>query len=140
MCHVGLYLYIATCLHRIQFRSFCIVQDYSCLEHFYGRFTQYNFVACYMLHSDKSRTRSFSCKSNLQFACRGLYTCFKPYDNRSLVVMRSNCSQRQFCIVEIVYDFSMTRAARAMKIACNNGRRKSYRVNRPLKYFLLASR
>ena len=48
----------------------------------------------------------------------------KPYDNRS---------DRQFDIVEIVYDFSMTRAARATKIACHNRMQKSYRVNRPLK-------
>ena len=48
----------------------------------------------------------------------------KPYDNRS---------DRQFDIVEIVYDFSMTRAARATKIACDNRKQKSYRVNRPLR-------
>ena len=35
-------------------------------------------------------------------------------------------------IVKIVYDFSMTRAARAIKIACDNRKQKSYRVNRPL--------
>ena len=34
--------------------------------------------------------------------------------------------------MEIVYDFSMTRAARATKIACDNRKQKSYRVNRPL--------
>ena len=50
-------------------------------------------------------------------------TCFKSYDNRS---------DRQIDIVEIVYDFSMTRAARATKIACDNRKQKSYRVNRPL--------
>ena len=47
----------------------------------------------------------------------------KPYDNRSV---------RQFDIVEIAYDFSMKRAARAIKIACDNRKLKSYRVNRPL--------
>ena len=46
----------------------------------------------------------------------------KLYDNRSF---------RQFDIVEIVYDFSMTRAARALKIACDNRKQKRYRVNRP---------
>ena len=44
-----------------------------------------------------------------------------------------NRSDRQFDIMEIVYDFSMTRAARATKIACDNRKQKSYRVNRPLK-------
>ena len=51
----------------------------------------------------------------------------KPYDNRS---------DRQFDIVEIVYDFVMTRAARATKIACDNRKQKSYRVNRPLRWLV----
>ena len=49
----------------------------------------------------------------------------KPYDNRS---------HRQFDIVEIVYDFSMTPAARAIRIACDNRKQKSYRVSRPLDF------
>ena len=87
---------------------------------------------------DRSTTRVVSCKSNLQLACdcrvpheecRGLLKhVLKPYDNRS---------DRQFDIVEVVYDFSMTRAARALKIACDNRKQKSYRVNRPLRSFLL---
>ena len=82
---------------------------------------------------DKSTTRIVSCKSNLQLACdcrvrheecRGLLKhVLKPYDNRG---------DRQFYIVEIVCDFFMTRAARAIKIACDNRKQKSYRVNRPL--------
>ena len=70
---------------------------------------------------DKSTTRIVSCKSNLQLACdcrvrheecRGLLKhVLKPYDNRA---------DRQFYIMEIVCDFSMTRAARAIKIACDN--------------------
>ena len=78
-------------------------------------------------------TRVVSGKSNLQLAydcrvrheeCRGLLKhVLKPYDNRS---------DRQFYIEEIVYDFSITRAARAIKIACDNRKQKSYRVNRPL--------
>ena len=82
---------------------------------------------------DRSTTRVVSCKSNLQLACdcrvrheecRGLLKhVLKPYDNRS---------DRQFDIVEIVYDIFMTRAARAIKIACDNRKQKSYRVNRPL--------
>ena len=82
---------------------------------------------------DKFTTRVVSCKSNLQLAydcrarheeCRGLLKhVLKPYDNRS---------DRQFYIEENVYDFSMTRAARAIKIACDNRKQKSYRVNRPL--------
>ena len=69
---------------------------------------------------DKSTTRIVSCKSNLQLACdcrvrhekcRGLLKhVLKPY----------NRTDGQFYIVEIVYDFSMTRAARAVKIACDN--------------------
>ena len=56
--------------------------------------------------------------------CRGLLKhVLKPYDIRS---------DRQFYIEEIVYDFSMTRAARAIKIACDNRKQKSYRVNRPI--------
>ena len=84
---------------------------------------------------DSSTTRVVSCKSNLQLACdcrvrheecRGLLKhVLKPYDNRS---------DRQFDIVEIVYDIFMTRAARAIKIACDNRKQKSYRVNRPLKH------
>ena len=82
---------------------------------------------------NKPTTRIVSCKSNLQLAydcrerheeCRGLLKhVLKSYDNRS---------HRQFDIVEIVYDFSMTRAARATKIACDNREQKLYRVNRPL--------
>ena len=98
-----------------------------------GRFTRYNFVACDML-TTSLRQESFRVisKSNLQLACdcrvrheecHGLLKhVLKPYDNRS---------DRQFYIVEIVYDFSMTRAARAIKIACDNRKQKSYRVNRP---------
>ena len=81
---------------------------------------------------DKSTTRIVSCKSNLQLACdcrvrhekcrELLKHVLKPYDNRS---------DGQFYIVEIVYDFSMTRAVRAIKIACDNRKQKSYRVNRP---------
>ena len=95
----------------------------------------YTVQLCRMRYAyDKSTTRIVSCKSNLQLACdcrvrheecRGLLKhVLKPYDNRS---------DRQFYIVEIVYDFSMTRAARAIKIACDNRKQKSYRVNRPLK-------
>ena len=82
---------------------------------------------------DNSTTQIVSCKSNLQLACdcrvrhkkcrRLLKHVLKPYDNRC---------DRQFDIVEIVYDFSMTRAARVTKIACDNRKQKSYRVNRPL--------
>ena len=82
---------------------------------------------------DKSTSRIVSCKSNLQHACdcrvrhekcRGLLKhVLKPYDNRS---------DRQFDIVEIVYNFSMTQAARATKIACDNRKQKLHRVNRPL--------
>ena len=84
---------------------------------------------------DKSTTQivSCTCKSNLQLACdcrvphekcRGLLKhVLKPYDNGR---------DEQFYIVDIVYDFSMTRAARGIKIACDNCRQKSYRVNRPL--------
>ena len=82
---------------------------------------------------DKSRTRIVSCESNRQVAydcrvrheeCRGLLKhVLKPYDNRS---------DRQFDIVEIVYDFSLTRVTRAIKIARDNRERKSFRVNRPL--------
>ena len=81
---------------------------------------------------DKSTTRIVSCKSNLQLTydcrvrheeCRGLLKyVLKPYDNRS---------EGQFYSVEIVCDFSMTRAARAIKIACDNRKQKLYRVNRP---------
>ena len=85
---------------------------------------------------DKFTTRVVSCKSNIQLAydcrvrheeCRGLLKhVLKPYDNRS---------DRQFYIEEIliVYDFSMTRAARAIKIVCDDRKQKSYRVNRPCK-------
>ena len=94
----------------------------------------YTVQLCRMRYAyDKSTTGIVSCKSNLQLACdcrvrheecRGLLKhVLKPYDNRS---------DRQFYIVEIVYDFSMTRAARAIKIACDNRKQKSYRVNRPL--------
>ena len=86
---------------------------------------------------NKPTTRIVSCKSNLQLAydfrarheeCRGLLKhVLKPYDNRS---------HRQFDIVEIVYDFSMTRAACATKIACDNLKQKLYCVNRPLQRHL----
>ena len=81
---------------------------------------------------DRSTTRVVSCKSNLQLACdcrvrheecrELLKHVLKPYDNRS---------DRQFDIVEVVYDFSMTRAALAMKIAYDNRKQKLYRLNRP---------
>ena len=102
----------------------------------------YTVQLCRMRYAyDKSTTRIVSCKSNLQLACdcrvrheecRGLLKhVLKPYDNRS---------DRQFYIVEIVYDFSMTRAARAMKIACDNRKQKWYRVNRPLEVSQRATR
>ena len=82
---------------------------------------------------DRSTTGVVSYKSNLQLACdcrvryeecSGLLKhVLKPYDNRN---------DRQFDIVEVVYDSSMTRAARALKIACDNRKQKSYRVNQPL--------
>ena len=45
----------------------------------------------------------------------------------------NNRSHRQFLvyIVKIAYDISMTGAARAIKIACDNRKQASYRVNRP---------
>ena len=96
----------------------------------------YTVQLCRMRYAyDKFTTRVVSCKSNLQLAydcrvrheeCRRLLKhVLKPYDNRS---------DRQIDIVEIVYDFSMTRAARATKIACDNREQKSYRVNRPLRW------
>ena len=78
---------------------------------------------------EESRTRVVSCKSNLQVACdcrvwhencRGLLKHdSKPYDNRS---------DRQSYIVKVVYNFLMTRAAGALKIACDNLKQKSFRV------------
>ena len=93
----------------------------------------YTVQLCRMRYAfDKSTTRIVSCKSNLQHACdcrlryekcRGLLKhVLKPYDNRS---------DRQFDTVEIVYDFSMTRAARPTKITCDIRKQKSHRVNRP---------
>ena len=65
-------------------------------------------LCCMRYAYDKSTTRIVWCKLNLQLACdccvgreecRGLLKhVLKPYDNRS---------DRQFCIMEIVYDFSM---------------------------------
>ena len=73
------------------------------------------------------------CKSSHQLACdcrvRHKECCellkhiLKPYDNRS---------DRQFYILEIAYDFFMTRAALAIKIACDSLKQKSCCVNRPL--------
>ena len=70
---------------------------------------------------DKFTTRIVSCQTNLQPSydcrvrhekCRGLLKhVLKPYDNRR---------DGQLYIVEIVYDFSMTRAARTIKITCDN--------------------
>ena len=78
-------------------------------------------------------TRIVSCKSNLQLVydcrvgheeyCGFLKHVLKPYDNRS---------GGQFYIVEIVHAFSMTRAARPIKIARDNRKQISYRVDRPL--------
>ena len=93
----------------------------------------YTVQLCRMRYAyNKSTTRVVSCKSNLQLACKScvrhgecrelLKHVLKPYDNRS---------NRQFDIVEIEYDFSMTRAARTIKIACDSRKQKSYRVNRP---------
>ena len=100
--------------------------------------TTLSHAICLRQAYDKFTTRVVSCKSNLQLAydcrvrheeCRGLLKhVFKPYDNRS---------DRQFYIEEIVYDFFMTRAARAIKIACDNRGQKSYRVNRPLEDLIL---
>ena len=54
--------------------------------------------------------------------CRGLLKhVLNPYDDSS---------HRQFDFVQIVYDFSMMRAARAIKIACDNRKQKSYLVNK----------
>lgn len=35
-------------------------------------------------------------------------------------------------MVKVVYDFCMTQAARAIKVACDDRKQESYRVNRPL--------
>ena len=35
-------------------------------------------------------------------------------------------------MARVVYDFYMTQAARALKIACDSRKRKSYSLNRPL--------
>ena len=35
-------------------------------------------------------------------------------------------------MARVVYDFYMTQAARALEIACDSRKRKSYRLNRPL--------
>ena len=35
-------------------------------------------------------------------------------------------------MAKVVYDFYMTQAARALEIACDSRKRKSYRLNRPL--------
>ena len=35
-------------------------------------------------------------------------------------------------MVKVVYDFYMTQAARALEIACDSRKRKSYRLNRPI--------
>ena len=75
----------------------------------------YTVQLCRMRYAyDKSTTRVVPCKSNLQLACdcrvrhgecrELLKHVLKPYDNRS---------NRRFDIVEIVYDFSMMRAAHA---------------------------
>ena len=93
----------------------------------------YTVQLCRMRYAyDKSTRCIVSCKSNLQLTydcrvrheeCRRLLKhVLKPYDNRS---------DRQFYGVEIICDFSMTRAVRAIKIACDNRKHKSYRVNRP---------
>ena len=91
-----------------------------------GRFTRYRL--CRMRYAyDKSRTWIVSCKSNLQHACdccvrheewrRLLKHVLKPYDNRS---------DRQFYIVEMVYDF-VHDASSALKIAYDNRKQKSAR-------------
>ena len=38
-------------------------------------------------------------------------------------------------MARVVYDFYMTQAARALEIACDSRKRKSYRLNRPLKSY-----
>ena len=58
----------------------------------------------------KISSSRFACDNRKQKSYR-VNRPLKPYDNRS---------DRQFDIVEIVYDFSMTRVARATKIACDN--------------------
>ena len=92
-----------------------------------GRFTRYNFVAC-DIFTTSLRHELFRVNQTYNLLvrheeCRGLLKhVLKPYDNRSV---------RQFDIVEIAYDFSMTLTALAIKIACDNRKLKSYRVNRP---------
>ena len=83
---------------------------------------------------DKSRTRVVSCKSNLSLACncriqhdgcRGfLKHVLKLYDNRS---------DRQFYMEEVAYDFFMTRAAPAIKIACDKSKQKIVQYKPALK-------
>ena len=84
----------------------------------------YTEQLCRMRYAyDRSRTRVVSCKSNLQLA----YDCRVRYEEcRELLkhVLKPYRSDRKFNIVEIVYDFSMTRAARAIKIACDNRKQK----------------
>ena len=83
--------------------------------------TQYNFVACDNLttslwHESFRVNQTYNLLTivvhdtkNAVGFCNMFY--WIPYGNRS---------HRQLDIVEIVYDFSMARAARALKIACDN--------------------
>ena len=95
-----------------------------------GRFTRYNFVACDMLttslrHELFRVNQTYNLLAIVAYDTKNvvglLKQVSKPYDNRS---------DRQFYIVEIVYDFLMTLAAGAIKIACDYRKQKSYRVNR----------
>ena len=87
------------------------------------RFTRYDFVACHKL-TTSLRHELFRLNQTyylLTIVVNDMKNVVgKPYDSRS---------HRQFDIVEIIYDFSVTRAARTIKIACHNRKQKSYRVN-----------
>ena len=54
------------------------------------------------------------------------------YDMKNVVLKpNDNHNHRQFYIMEIVYDFSMTWAVHAMLIPYDNHKQKSYPVNLP---------
>ena len=94
---------------------------------FKGRFTRYNFVSCDMIttslrHELFRVNQAYNLLTIVVYDIKNVVGFLKH-----VLKLDDNRSHRQFDIVEIVYDFPMTRA---LKIARDNSKQKSYRVNR----------
>ena len=95
-------------------------------------FTRYNFVACDMITTSRRNelfrvNQTYNLLAIVVYDTKNVVGLWNMFQNPTAIVTRGNfISWKSYTI------FLMTRAARVMKIARDNRKQKSYRVNRPL--------